>query len=305
MFFQIVLLIALHFVLPAVYILRLLRQDFPDKTSWLNQVIQGLALAGLVALIGRWDWFSRYLRFLPLLSVTLVAAFRLPAIYAKPTYLPAAHKPWWRQGWRWLETGMVLAAGAVAIFGSRFQTEAAKLSFPLESGTYQVAQGGNTILLNAHQSSEAQALALDIVELNTLGARANGLYPKRLNAYEIFGAKVISPCDGTVLKAQQGLPDLIPPERDRQHLAGNHVVIHCDGVKVLLAHLQRGSIVVNEGDSLREGEAIGRVGNSGNTTEPHLHIHAVEDESGPVLEGKPVPIYFLDRFPVRNDVFVR
>ena len=55
------------------------------------------------------------------------------------------------------------------------------------------------------------------------------------------------------------------------------------------------SVVVAQGDKVTTGQILGKVGNSGNTSEPHLHIHAEKD-------GKGVPITFNDRFLVRNSL---
>ncbi len=72
---------------------------------------------------------------------------------------------------------------------------------------------------------------------------------------------------------------------------------------VVLAHLMKGSISVVEGDYVRAGAPLGRVGNSGNTTEPHLHIHAVRGSTpDSILVSEGVPILFGGRFPVRNRV---
>lgn len=69
---------------------------------------------------------------------------------------------------------------------------------------------------------------------------------------------------------------------------------------VVLAHMTEGSVAVGEGQEVEEGQFLGRVGNSGNTSEPHLHIHAVRTGSGSILEGEGVPVLFDGRFPVRN-----
>ncbi|NLF75825.1 MAG: M23 family metallopeptidase, partial [Chloroflexi bacterium] len=72
-----------------------------------------------------------------------------------------------------------------------------------------------------------------------------------------------------------GLRDVKPQiETDGEHPAGNHVVIEvAEDAYLYIAHLQRGSLLVAEGDRVAAGQEIGRVGNSGNTTEPHIHIH--------------------------------
>lgn len=100
------------------------------------------------------------------------------------------------------------------------------------------------------------------------------------------------------------LPDLIPPERDRENPAGNHILIRCDRADVVLAHLQRGSLTVQEGETVEVGQAIAKIGNSGNTTEPHLHIHVRKENTGTsLLDGEAMPITFFNLFLVRNSLF--
>lgn len=97
--------------------------------------------------------------------------------------------------------------------------------------------------------------------------------------------------------AVDALPDLVPPKTDTQHTAGNHVVIEHQAVKILLAHMHNGSVLANVGDRLLQGQPLGKVGNSGNTSEPHLHIHA---ERG----GLGIPILFEEKFLVCNSLVV-
>ena len=128
-------------------------------------------------------------------------------------------------------------------------------------------------------------------------------------AYAIYGARVLAPCAGQVLLAVHGLPDMQVPEVDRAHLAGNHVMLRCvdrnTSADVLLGHLRPGSVQVRAGASVAVGDWLGSVGNSGNTGEPHLHVHA--QRPGPVgvpLGGDPLPLLFGGRFPVRGDRIV-
>lgn len=74
---------------------------------------------------------------------------------------------------------------------------------------------------------------------------------------------------------------------------------------MVLAHMMEGSIAVTEGQTVDEGQPLGRLGNSGNTSEPHLHIHAWRTGSGSMLEGEGVPIRFDGRFLVRNSLVFR
>ena len=74
------------------------------------------------------------------------------------------------------------------------------------------------------------------------------------------------------------LHDNIPFQMDSNNLIGNHVILYCKGYSILLAHLKKNSVSVSVGDHVEEGHFIGKVGNTGNTSEPHLHIHAVEEK---------------------------
>jgi hypothetical protein len=173
--------------------------------------------------------------------------------------------------------------------------EPRELAFPLENGHFMVGQGGGIGLLNHHAGHPEQHYAADIVAINTLGYRAAGLAPKELISYVIFGASVVSPCAGEVVASRNDLPDLIPPETDRENPRGNHVIIDCGGFNVEIAHLQKGSVRPAVGDAVSVGATLGKVGNSGNTTEPHLHIHAVDPETRTGL-----PVSFQGRVPLRN-----
>ena len=90
------------------------------------------------------------------------------------------------------------------------------------------------------------------------------------------------------------LADFIDPENP----AGNHVVIACGDIEVTLAHLSPGTPDVDPGDRVGEGQPIAEVGNSGNSTEPHLHIHAVHPAS-----GRGVPLTLDGRHPIRNRIY--
>ena len=130
--------------------------------------------------------------------------------------------------------------------------------------------------------------------------------PEETGRYAVFGRDIHSPCAGRVIEARDGLKDLSPPQTDTENLAGNHVIVRCKrtepSVDVLLAHMREGSVAVESGQWVREGEPIGRVGNTGNTSEPHLHVHAVRTGSGSALKGEGVPIRFDGRFLVRNSL---
>ncbi|MGO2110475.1 MAG: M23 family metallopeptidase [Pseudoclavibacter sp.] len=83
-------------------------------------------------------------------------------------------------------------------------------------------------------------------------------------------------------------------------LAGNHVYIESDGVVVALCHLQRASVEVRLGQRVRPGDAIARCGNSGNSTEPHLHIQVID--SVRIEHAHAVPLTFRGSLPRNGEV---
>jgi murein DD-endopeptidase MepM/ murein hydrolase activator NlpD len=104
------------------------------------------------------------------------------------------------------------------------------------------------------------------------------------------------------VQTEGSLPDHVPPERDRVNLAGNFVAIDCKGVRVLLAHLKQGSVSVKSGATVTESQQLGQIGNSGNTDEPHLHVHAERPvDPTKLLDAEPVPMRFDKRSRARND----
>jgi murein DD-endopeptidase MepM/ murein hydrolase activator NlpD len=86
---------------------------------------------------------------------------------------------------------------------------------------------------------------------------------------------VLAPADAVVTFVLDGRPDQMIGSTDRRYQSGNNVVIGIGGGRYLLmGHLSPGSIQVKVGDQVTLGQQIAKVGNSGNTTEPHLHIQA-------------------------------
>jgi hypothetical protein len=173
------------------------------------------------------------------------------------------------------------------------RTPPVDLEFPLAGGRFCVVQGGNDAASNHHVSSVAQRAALDIVALGPFGTRARGIAPLENERFFIYGSPVSAPCDGIVVAATDGADDV----GDSLPTAfGNAVGIQRDdGVIVVLAHLQRGSVAVRTGDRVAAGAPVGRVGNSGRSTEPHLHLHAER-------EGRGIPMRFNGRSLVRNAI---
>lgn len=303
MFFTLFAFTVFHVLLPVYFAYLLVRAADEDQLGWFLKAITGGAFALFLAVAGRWDWFSIYLRYVPVLLFAATAIIGYRRIRERPLFVGLKGKQWLGTGLAALETLVAVAIVVLSVVGQFYPEEPVRLSFPLQDGTYYVGQGGNSVVVNYHHPVEAQAFAADVTELDDLGVRAGGFYPQDREQYAIFGEPVYSPCDGTVTSSVDSLPGADPPQRDADNPAGNHVMIACKGVSVLLAHFQRDSVTVEEGQTVTAGEQVGRVGNSGNTTEPHLHIHAVRGRPDGVLEGDGVPMLFDGTFPVRNTTF--
>ena len=149
--------------------------------------------------------------------------------------------------------------------------------------------------------------AIDIDRLNVLGAYAAGILSDRLEDYLIFGETVLSPTDGRGLEVEGGVLDHPPLEFDSKSGAGNYVVIErADGLQVALLHLMHDSVLVKAGDEVAEGDPIGRVGNSGFSTQPHLHLEVSRAKNGDSASAASrigVPIHVQGRFLIRNSLF--
>lgn len=182
------------------------------------------------------------------------------------------------------------------------------LDFPLKDGRYYIVQGGEDITINHHYSIPAQKYALDIVKINQFGFRAKKWIPKKLTDYYIFDSPLYSPMDGTIVEAVDLFNDLIPPETDPDHPGGNYIVIKSkdSNLLIVLAHLKSKSVLVSKGMQVSQGQELARVGNSGNTSEPHLHIHSLLEKTGDsFFNGQGIPMIFDDRFLSRNHVLVK
>lgn len=282
---------------------------------WL-QVFATAAALSAAALLGIWlvpPWWAPYA-----FGVALAAAAglglrrRLPFVSALPSTWGA-----WVFAGLFLVLGLASAYGLLVALRSRTAPPpaAVNLAFPLGPGRYLVVNGGSGFSTNAHlftldatvprlRDWRGQSYGVDLVQVDTLGLRAKGLQPTDPHAYRIYGSRVLAPCAGQVVAAVDGLPDMPVPEVDRDHLAGNHVLLRCSQADVLLGHLSPGSVQVRTAATVAIGDWLGSVGNSGNTGEPHLHVHA--QRPGPIgapLGGDPLPILFDGRFPVRGDRF--
>ena len=147
----------------------------------------------------------------------------------------------------------------------------------------------------------AQRFAIDWMQLNA-DARFSTGSGKDVKDYVDYGSKVIAVGDGTVVETLSNLDDQVvgmlpdPKTITIENVDGNHIVLDLGHGKYgFYAHLQKGSLLVKKGDHVKRGQALALLGNTGNTSAPHLHFHLMDGAS--VLGSSGLP-YVIDRFSV-------
>jgi hypothetical protein len=278
------------------------RAQFVGVAALTAAYVLSIGLAGAAwpwfGLWWRWVWYASYPA---ACAVWLVRRWRAAPGWPERRFVPIAGLVF-----TGLTALLLLSAVPEALSARSYEGKPLELQPPLSGGRIVVGNGGGNELTNPHAVVSAQRYALDILGLQGM-TRAEGSYPDELTAYAIWGRSVIAPCAGSVVAMENGLPDVAPgvPSAKEAEVAGNHVILRCGVHDVVLAHLQRGSVAVEVGAEVDVGARLGLVGNSGNTSEPHLHIHAVSAGAAEreqwMWKGTGVPLTFGGRFLVRGD----
>lgn len=156
------------------------------------------------------------------------------------------------------------------------------------------------LLVGDGQAKISQRFAIDWNRYSADGRELLG-EGKENKDYSVYGEAVIAVADGVVAKVVDSIPENEPGSMNPavpvgiETAAGNSVSLRiADRAYALYGHLQPGSIQVKEGQHVRRGELIARVGNSGNATGPHLHFQL---SGAPGLDGEGLP-YVFDSFEV-------
>ncbi len=149
----------------------------------------------------------------------------------------------------------------------------------------------------------SQRFAIDWVRIYDDGKTYHG-DPLDNKNYYAFGAEALAVADGVVTETLDGVPLNVPGEHSRavpitlENIGGNHIVLDIGGGHyAFYAHLQPGSLRVKLGDRVRRGQVLGLVGNTGNSTEPHLHFHIANAIAPLGAEGLP---YALTSFELQG-----
>ncbi len=145
-----------------------------------------------------------------------------------------------------------------------------KMIWPFKEESF-VFWGGETVAQNYHMAQEVQQYAYDILMVAN-GSSHKG-DAKKNESYFVFGKDVMAPCDAKVVKVTKGVIDNIPGELNPKQLTGNTIVLETSQQEyILFAHLKQNSILVKVGDEVKQGQVMAQCGNSGNSTEAHLHL---------------------------------
>jgi hypothetical protein len=146
-------------------------------------------------------------------------------------------------------------------------------------GEWTVFWGGDTKELNYHVENEAQKGAFDIIITDENGKSHNN-NGERNEDYFAFEKELIAPCEAEAVLVVDGIKDNKPGEFNPIYIPGNTVILKTNNDEDLFFFFfKRNSIVVKQGQKVKKEELLGLCGNSGNSSEPHLHFHIqnVED----------------------------
>ncbi|MGY5852475.1 MAG: M23 family metallopeptidase [Candidatus Thorarchaeota archaeon] len=176
--------------------------------------------------------------------------------------------------------------------------------FPLR-GAWMV--WGNWDVTTSHRTMHSQEFAMDLMEYNDdlmipqVGSTTN-------EGFKMYKKEVIAIADGEVVDCfdeapeNPTAPEMLPSEK-RAEIAekygfvvaasGNYVILkHQNDESSFYAHLVTDSVTVEKGQKVEQGQVIGRLGNSGNSTGPHLHFHLM---AGPnILTARGLPCHFTN-----------
>lgn len=207
-----------------------------------------------------------------------------------------------------VDNNLKIAGFTFAPYKNVMERNVSKMKLPFK-GEWTVVWGGDTKELNYHVVNNAQKNAFDILIKGDNGKsfRTDG---QKNEDYYAFGQELSAPCDGEVVLSVDGIKDNKPGEMNPMYALGNSVIIKTDKNEFLcFAHFKQFSIKVKEGQKVKQGQLLGLCGNSGNSSEAHVHFHIQDVENINVATG--IKCYFdqltvngqpkTDYSPVQND----
>ncbi len=202
--------------------------------------------------------------------------------------------------------GLILTSCTDALMGDEgkldediymnYQTITA-LELPFEEEWFAV-NAGKTHTQGAHHFiTRGERYAYDMVIVQN--GRSYAGDGTKNEDYYCFGKRLNAPGDGKIIGIENTIEDNKPGMV--RNNSGNYVIIdHLNGETSILGHFKQGSIIVSVGDTVVKGQEVGKAGNSGNSTEPHLHYHL--QRTSERLIGVGLPAQFLNYY--EDDIFV-
>ncbi|MEQ1603381.1 MAG: peptidoglycan DD-metalloendopeptidase family protein [Pyrinomonadaceae bacterium] len=177
---------------------------------------------------------------------------------------------------------------------SRNKTE---LRLPFK-GEWLVFWGGDTVAQNYHQDAATQRFAFDILKVDAEGKTHKG-DGSRNEDYYAFGQEIVADADGVVTDVVTGVHDNVPGVMNPLMAVGNFVMIrHANGEISVFCHIKYGTTRVKTGDKVKKGQVIGLCGNSGNSTEAHLHYQV---QGTRLFEDENSMKVFFEKIAVKRD----
>ncbi len=282
-----------YFGLPLLVVATIIRQKSKISTLLNLSIVSAYTLIvyQINNWIGHYTYYLRYV-FIVLLAILWVKTF-LNFSKLNLKFKPLIDIP----------KGLVLSLFIGYIFEisepSIYTQTRIDLLFPLKNGTYVITEGGKTHYSNYHMSRDVkERQAIDISKINYLGSPLKNITLKGTsnNQFLIFGDSIFSPCNGVITKIDNNNNDHEPGEfNNTLSESPNLIKISHMEFNITIAHLKKGTISVQVGDLVKEGDYLGLVGNSGQSTAPHLHIHA---EKG----GTSATMFFNGKSLEKNDL---
>jgi len=189
------------------------------------------------------------------------------------------------------EKNLYLQSGNLKRFPARFPV-AASLPF---FGEWEVSQGHNGEI--THKGAWRNAWDFIIADKNGKQFKGSGDFPED---YFCFGKAITAPFEGTVMEVVNSIQDNTIGDVNTKNNWGNTVILnHGNNIYTKLSHLKYHSVEVKEGDRVKQGQLLGKCGNSGRSPYPHLHF---QFQTTPYI-GSPTLDYPLGHYLLKGDKY--
>ncbi len=159
-------------------------------------------------------------------------------------------------------------------------------------GEWYVFGGGDNEKVNSHFSVRGQRRAADLI-IKGAGDLSHKGTGRRNDDYFVYGKQILAAASGTVVTAIDGVPDNEPGSMNPLSAIGNCLIIDQGSSEyAVYAHLKPDSLRVHRGEKVLKGQVLALCGNSGNSSEPHLHFHLQDDAV--IQDGAGITPYFTN-----------